>query len=339
LTWEWLYVWWKHLAEDRKISILTVRCDGELIAIAPLCLRPANARGLRPVPLLEFLGSGFVGSDYLDLIVRRGYEAQAHQVLAQHLADSGRMLRCASVVHGPSSVAEVAGRLSEQSWTVREAKTNICPYIPLQGKTWSGYLASLGAEHRYNFHRKWRNLHRDFCVRFDHARTEAECRESIDLCMEQHKSRWHGRASGSDAFHTEELVAFHRAFTQVAFQHGWLRLYVLRLNEKPAACLYGFVYDRKFYFYQSGFDPGFERYSVGTVSMGMAIRMAMEEGVAEYDLLHGAEAYKFHWARDSRDLVRWELYPAGAASWMLRSSTQLARTSRAIARRALSRIL
>jgi hypothetical protein len=45
--------------------------------------------------------------------------------------------------------------------------------------------------------------------------------------------------------------------------------------------------------------------------MGLAIQKAIEEGVGEYDFLHGNEAYKSHWAKESRDLVRLNLYPPG----------------------------
>jgi CelD/BcsL family acetyltransferase involved in cellulose biosynthesis len=130
-------------------------------------------------------------------------------------------------------------------------------------------------------------------------------------------------------------VAFHRSFAQLAHQRGWLRLYVLRLNGTPAACLYGLLYGRKFYFYQSGFDPAFEKYSVGMISMGLGIQRSLEENAVEYDLLHGAEAYKFHWTRESREIGRVELYPPGGWGWLSRSAVELERASRRIARRVL----
>jgi len=43
----------------------------------------------------------------------------------------------------------------------------------------------------------------------------------------------------------------------------------------------------RFYFYQSGFDPTYERSSVGLITMGLSIQAALEEGACEYDLLHG----------------------------------------------------
>jgi hypothetical protein len=97
--------------------------------------------------------------------------------------------------------------LGENGWRVAEAETNICPFIPLAGHSWESYLATLGAEHRYNFHRKLKRLNRDFVVRFDKVRTQAECSESIEFVIALHNQRW-GDRGGSDAFHTTGLVGF-----------------------------------------------------------------------------------------------------------------------------------
>ena len=97
----------------------------------------------------------------------------------------------------------------------------------------------------------------------------------------------------------------------------------------------GFCIDRTFYFYQSGFDAAYDKHSVGLVTMGLAIQSAIEEGAEEYDLLHGNEAYKSHWSHDSRELGRLELYPPGGLGWICRSSVELERASRRIARRVL----
>jgi hypothetical protein len=79
-------------------------------------------------------------------------------------------------------------------------------------------------------------------------------------------------------------------------KRGWLRLYLLWLDGKPAACLYGFFYSRKFYFYQSASMACFENHSPGMLTMGLAIQQAIQEGAEEYDLLHGTESYKKHGA-------------------------------------------
>src|SRR6185503_3136994 len=114
---------------------------------------------------------------------------------------------------------------------------------------------------------------------------------------------------GSDAFHTPALLSFHDEMTRLALQKDWLRLFTLWLDDEPAASLYGFRYKSVFYFYQTGFDPRFNEFSVGLVTMGLAIKSALEEGAEQYDLLHGAERYKFHWASETRELGQLEFYP------------------------------
>jgi CelD/BcsL family acetyltransferase involved in cellulose biosynthesis len=180
-------------------------------------------------------------------------------------------------------------------------------------------------------------LSRDHRVTFDRVEHEDQCREAIDLAIELHNMRWRGRGR-SDAFHTDGLVGFHREFSSLALRRGWLRLYVLRIDQKPVACLYGFLYGTTFYFYQSGFDPAYQKLSVGLVSMGLAIKCAIEEGAREYDLLHGCEEYKSHWSRESRELSRWELYPPGSLGTICRHSVEWERAGRRMARRLLTRV-
>ena len=329
LTWEWLATWWKHLAETRRLSIMAVRANGRLIGLAPFGVRPPSLACGHPFRVLEFLGCGHAGSDYLDVIVRAYAEPQVIPLLAARLTRARHMMKLANLSPG-ARIADIAALLGQSGWTCGTAKTNVCPYIALGGKTWESYLAGLGSAHRYNYHRKWRRLNRDYAVRFDLARTRAECLEGLDLVFQLHDLR-RKSLGGGDAFHTPALIAFHREFVPLALERGWLRLYVLRLDGKPAACLYGFVYDRKFYFYQSGFDPAFERYSVGLITMGLSIRAAIEEGAGEYDLLHGDEAYKSHWSGQSRDLVRLELFPPGATGRLCHGSIDLARRCRNVA--------
>ena len=71
LTWEWLHTWWTHLRASSQLRMLAVRAGGELIAIAPFQM---TGNGVAHFPCLEMLGTGDAGSDYLDLIIRRGWE-------------------------------------------------------------------------------------------------------------------------------------------------------------------------------------------------------------------------------------------------------------------------
>ena len=327
LTWEWLYTWWKHLAGNRKLSVIAIRNSRKLEALAPLCRMPFDLSRGRPFSALEFLGSGHVGSDYLDVIVRRGADPESVRLLALACAERGIAFEWTQLRQGKATSEQVATRLKTSGWSVRTAETNVCPYIPLAGLSFEDYLTSLGREHRYSFHRKLRRLQRDFTVRFEQASTETECHWAMEELFRLHQLRWSGRG-GSDAFHTDSLLAFHREWSVCALRQGWLRIYSLRLNDVPAAFLYGFLYNGIFYFYQSGFDPEFSKYGVGMVTTGLAIRGAIEEGAEEFDFLHGNEEYKAHWARVTRPIGRIEMYPPRIQGRLAEISVDAARSAK-----------
>ena len=77
LTWDWLHTWWRHCPDDRELFIATLRRHDRLIAIAPFVTRRRRLPRLQPLSTVQFLGTGNIGSDYLDLIVRRGEAAAA----------------------------------------------------------------------------------------------------------------------------------------------------------------------------------------------------------------------------------------------------------------------
>jgi hypothetical protein len=281
---------------------LAVRAGGELIAVAPFRITAGTAY----LPCLEMLGTGDAGSDYLDVIVRRGWEDDALAAIEQFIRLQHTPLRLTHL--GPSAVAEqLADRLAERGWTRTQAAGGICPYIRLTGHTWDSYLATLGASHRANVRRRIRALEQKFEVRFQQVTTELERRVAMPALMDYHTRRFdaHGTAFGSKA-----TRAFHDEVTRLALERGWLRLYVLRLNGDPAAVMYGFVYNDTFYFYQHGFDDRYQQHSIGLVLMGLTIRAAIGEGAAEFDMLWGIEPYKFLWARDRRELRNIHLFPA-----------------------------
>jgi CelD/BcsL family acetyltransferase involved in cellulose biosynthesis len=87
-------------------------------------------------------------------------------------------------------------------------------------------------------------------------------------------------------------------------QRGWLRLHRLRLDGETAAAFYCFQLGRRVYYYLSGFDVAFGKFSIGNVLMAQAIERAIADGATEFDLLRGDETYKFAWKAEERETLR-----------------------------------
>lgn len=326
LTWEWLQGWWSHLRGSASLNVIAVRSRSELIGIAPLL---AARRSLPFSSSLEFLGTGHAGSDYLDLIIRKGREREAVGAMASVLESQQLALRLDHLP--PSPLAEqLRQELTASGWAAIESSPDVCPVIKLAGLSWESYLSTLGASHRANVRRRLRQLNAAFDVTFALAGSHEERRAGLDALMSFHDRRWDD-CGGSTAFCTSSLRAFHSHVTRQAFDAGWLRLYTLSLNGAIAAAMYGFLWNGRFYFYQHGFSAAYADHSAGLVLMALSIRAAIDEGAAEFDMLYGHEAYKKLWAREERPLGRLQLFPPHFGGNLLRRQAETRQALRTFA--------
>jgi CelD/BcsL family acetyltransferase involved in cellulose biosynthesis len=102
--------------------------------------------------------------------------------------------------------------------------------------------------------------------------------------------------------------AFHAALADAFTQTDRLRLYFLEADGDVVAALYGYEYEGRFAYYQSGFDPRWGRHSVGSLLLAWTIDDCIARGIGEFDFLRGDETYKRRWAhsdRTTRDAVIW----------------------------------
>ena len=216
---------------------------------------------------------------------------------------------------------------------MRRGEAGICPFINLAGHSWDSYLSTLGGSHRANFRRRLKRLSQRFDMRFEAVLDEPARREALDALIGFHRQRF---GVGTTAFVTDGLRAFHDDFTRRALANGWLRMFTLRLNGAPAAVMYGFFYNHRFFFYQHGFDAVHEPFSPGLVLMGLTIQAALAEGALEFDMLFGTEKYKSLWARDQRPLAELQLFPPSVAGFFHRQTREAETSARTVARKILA---
>ena len=210
-------------ASDRSPSART----SELIAIAPFRLT-SNGRW-RCFSRLEFLGTGDAGSDYLDVIVRRGCEAESVRA-TRHVSHDRRTRRFVSTHLAPIGAGRAACAISLDGATAGRASSARTATVPSSRwpatrgiRTWRRSASS----HRANVRRRLRALEQKFDVRFERVTTEAQRREALAALVAFHERRYVGRG-GSTAFSTPAAARVPRRGDARALDRGWLRMYVLR---------------------------------------------------------------------------------------------------------------
>jgi CelD/BcsL family acetyltransferase involved in cellulose biosynthesis len=271
---EWAEAWWRHFGQGTPLLALVRDGDGEAVALTALELRLR-----RPARVARFVGHG--AADQLGPVCapgdRRGCEA-----LSQ-LRERFDVL--------------LAERLPGTGWAERlEGRTlrrEGSPVIDVPEGGWEAYLAERSSNLRSQLRRKERKLQREHGLTYRLGDDPERLGADMDALISLHEARWGGGTSGSLR---GARASLHRDFARTALERGWLRLWLAEVDGKPVAAWYGFRYSGAEWYYQSGRDPAFERQSVGLVLLAHTIREAMDDGMREYKLLRGGEAYKDRFA-------------------------------------------
>lgn len=302
LTWPWVRAWWRVFGEGRELFVVTLRDgDGGLLGIAPL-YRIEKGHGPFRVRELRFIGFGAeVKPDYLGVIARAGMEDEVARALCRYLDEAGREWDTAlltDVAGDQSCLGELLEFYRARGCLVERRASATCRYVSLP-ESYEGYLRGLGKNLRYNISRRTRTLLNTHGAELFAWQEPSAVAEGIDALARLHRKRW-ALKHGSQSFASARYLEFHQEIARRFLEQGWLRLYGLRAGGQVIAVLYCYHYMGKVYYYQSGFDPDWYRYSAGLVLCAYALRRAVEEGAREFDFLRGDHSYKEAWSQSSR---------------------------------------
>jgi CelD/BcsL family acetyltransferase involved in cellulose biosynthesis len=169
--------------------------------------------------------------------------------------------------------------------------------------TWDEYLAPMHRDRRYRVRHLRRNALQKLEARMHVASTEAELSGAVDDLIKLHRARWDSKTDGQGAFRSQRYVAFHREVIGACHANGWIRFHRMEVAGKAAAVFYCYRYRDEVLYFQSGFDPSLQSFSIGQVLMGFAIETSIAEGARVFDLLKGDHGYKNSWSNDVRQTV------------------------------------
>jgi CelD/BcsL family acetyltransferase involved in cellulose biosynthesis len=286
-TWEWCQAWRQHIAPTAETAVAVVRRgDGPPLAILPLYVARQS-----PLRIVRFLGAG--PSDELGPLCAPGDRLLAARALARHVDTT---LGGRGVFVGELLPRQRGFDSALQSRTLTHASS---PLIRRQGRSFDDYLADKSRNFREQVRRRERRLAREHQLVFRLCDQRERVPKDMATLFRLHRARW---TRGVSTAFTGPRMAFHLAFAQLAFEMGWLRLWILELNGQASAAWYGFRFGGIESYYQAGRDPTLDRLGVGFVLLCHTIRAAFEDQVCAYSFGLGDETYKWRFAEDDPGL-------------------------------------
>ena len=308
-SWEWQSTWWKHYGGTRSPRIITVWNGGELIGLLPIYLTPeVTIPGVPGIEARLVASGGDTSPDYLGALVDPQWESDVSVRLIDALlagASEWDTLRFTDMSRNSFTEALAP---SLQNGTVH---TEATPAEQIQivrlPPSWDEYLGAMGRDRRYRARRQRKLAQSEIGAEFRVYSRSDELRRAFPMLIQLHRKRWTAKDANEGSFRTDRYINFHSEVMELCAENGWVRLYSLEVPgasagepPRPIAMFYCYRYRDEILYFQSGFDPEYEKYSPGHVLMGFSIESALGEGALVFDMLKGNHAYKSMWANDSR---------------------------------------
>lgn len=309
-TWEWMKTWWIHFGQSYSPLILLIYNKNELVGIMPLAKRTMISEdGLLPTRTLVLWSSIELHADHLDIISSQKDAFACVDAALHYLQNDYRSwdLLFLSHINNDSFIVSAINDNYRQRASIQIAST--APFIAIDrdhNGNFENFMRSLGRNRRHDVIRRTKKLREEHGVEYVFSDPENNP-QVIDLLFSLHASRAESKGIKT-TFRGDRLLRFHKEIANVFYRNDWLRLGFLKKGDNYIASIYCFVFNKKWFAYQSGLDPEWESQGAGSVIICEAIREAFDESAMEFDFLRGGEAYKNTWTKTSRELFNVRLY-------------------------------
>ncbi len=261
LTWEWLFEWYSNLANNKELYIIIIKYKEEIIGIAPFIKNKKYN-----LKIMEFLGSSFVYSDYLDLIIKKEFEDIATKELFSFLLNNSTdwdIIKLSDFYFGSINKDFILKEVNNNSLISRMEEVTKCPYIALPSKI-EEFYRSIGHDSRYKIKRSMKKFMHDHKTSIISVDNQKLLEKAIIMMFELNSKRWsieHGQGS----FFTQKIKDFNLAISKRFLENGWLRFDYLEVENKMISYCYNFKFKNKIYGYSTSYnmDKKFIKYSPG----------------------------------------------------------------------------
>lgn len=287
LTCEWLETWWQ-VYQPGQLYVLILRESeqGRWLGAAPWFIL-TNEQGER---VICFVGCVDV-TDYLDILARRGAEAEVFSALAGWLADHADefdKIHLCNIPQASPALDLLPALAEDRGFSVMTEQSEVCPVAVLP-ETFIDYVQGLGSKNRHELRRKVRRAAgvTNWYIVGPQHNLDAEIARFLDLMAASTPSK----AEFLDDPHNREF--FERIVPKLA-RCGWLQLAFMTVGGEAVAAYLNFDYLNRIMVYNSGLNPNaYSNLSPGIVLLSNLIEHAIAHHRTQFDFLRGNEPYKY----------------------------------------------
>lgn len=304
---DWFWCCWRAAGPLRRPEVLLVEDAAGPVGLVPL-VRWKGTLHRVPVRFLGMLDAP--DTPFADWLVAGPPERIVEAVLSELASRDWDVLALSGLPAGSPTLKALETCLprrfrSHRLGTVRS------PYVAVSG-TWDEYWSGKSQRFKKTARSVRNRLFKTGAVRVEEHRSapagSAILREAIDVSSRSWKAE-----QGVAIATMPQMSEFFQELSERASLKGWLRLWILRLDGRAVATEYQLEADGQVYALRADFDASLPTdLSPGTHLSGEILQALFErDGVFEYNMGPGDNAYKQRWASDAHETTRLLIFRPG----------------------------
>ncbi len=304
LSHDWFWCCWHAVWPRRRPEILLIEEGGSPVAIIPLMRWQERYYGL-PVRCLGFLECP--DTPFVDMLAA-AEPGPVSEAFLDHLAGrSDWDVVQLQKLPAPSPTLKTLQSLLPDRLPWWRASTLFSPYLEIAGG-WSGFYGAKSQRFKKTCRNIQNRLERAGHVSVEEHRVVDPASPLFKEVIEVTRQSWKGN-HGLAIATMPRMPEFFKELTRRASNHGWLSLWLLRLNDRVIAMEYQLRGDGTVYALRADYDQAYAELSPGSaLSFAIVRRLFEQGGVHEYNMGPGVNDYKLHWASGIHGTSHLKLY-------------------------------
>ncbi len=324
-SYEWNKAWWESFGSDDNTPFVLVASENNEVAGIAGFYRSHTKKRLVNRTILNVMGQP--QADYFDLLMVPEKKMEAANAIFDHLLmhEEWDVLVLENIPQTSESVSLLVNIAEERKMRPIKIQGEVCPYFRVHG-SFDRYINSRFSKNRFNaYRRKMKRLGKIGDLRIETLTSPESIGKALPLVADLEGKSWKGDRSVG-LFSSEQDKAFIKRVCLSLAEQKKTALHLLRLDDILIAYNLGFVIDKRYFFYNTAYDPDYRPCSPGIISTKSMIEWCFYNNIEFVDLARGGNAYKAIWTDTAQRNVNIQIFKPTikgrllAKEWALKQS-------------------
>ena len=301
---DWFYYWNRLLSLGRKPVLLLIWQKEELLALVPFTECPAiGGRGLWP--------AGYHCGDRFDPWIGKDKEKCIPWIIRGYK----KLLQDYQFVWLPLQSKSTNDYLDENKLSLGRffLKNPWCRnyLIDLKTNDYEGYLKkTFKPKTRQTLRRQKRKLEKIGQIKYIAVEGSKDASCAINEMSKIENLSWKGNAQ-IGLFSRQTVKAFYQELLPIWLNYGKVRIYFLRVEQKPIAYVLALCWNKTVGMHNLAFHPEWAHFSPGKLLLHHVVEDCFHRKVEYFDFLQGNNLFKKQFANHYFDLIDWNFFRTG----------------------------